>query len=119
LPAISVTPQLGSGSLKILAVTTPRRTPFLPEYPTLKESGVDVESDAWNGLIAPGGTPPAVIARINADVREVLAKPEVVDKLKTQLIAPYPSTPEEMRAKIENEKKLWADVIKAADIKIN
>lgn len=118
LPAISVTPQLGSG-LKILAVTTPKRSAFLPDYPTLKESGIDVESDAWNGLIAPSGTPPAVIAKINAQVREVLALPAVVEKLKTQLIAPYPSTPEEMRAKIDNEKKLWADVIKAADIKIN
>jgi tripartite-type tricarboxylate transporter receptor subunit TctC len=118
LPAISVTPQLASG-LKILAVTTPQRSPFLPDYPTLKESGIDVESDAWNGLIAPSGTPPAAIAKINAQVREVLALPAVIEKLKTQLIAPYPSSPEEMRAKIENEKKLWADVIKAADIKIN
>jgi tripartite-type tricarboxylate transporter receptor subunit TctC len=118
LPAISVTPQLASG-LKILAVTTPQRSAFLPAYPTLKESGIDVESDAWNGLIAPAATPPAVIAKINAQVREVLALPAVIDKLKTQLIAPYPSTPEEMRAKMENEKKLWADVIKAADIKIN
>ena len=56
---------------------------------------------------------------IRSDVREALAKPAVIEKLKTQLIAPYPSTPEEMRAKIDNEKKLWADVIKAADIKIN
>ena len=118
LPAISVTPQLGSG-LKILAVTTPKRSAFLPDYPTLKESGIDVESDAWNGLIAPAGTPPAVIAKINTQVRDVLALPAVVEKLKTQLIAPYPSTPEEMRAKIDNEKKLWADVIKAADININ
>ncbi len=118
LPAISVTPQLASG-LKILAVTTPKRSAFLPDYPTLKESGIDVESDAWNGLIAPSGTPPAVIAKINAQVREVLALPAVIEKLKTQLIAPYPSTPEEMRVKIDNEKKLWADVIKAADIKIN
>jgi tripartite-type tricarboxylate transporter receptor subunit TctC len=114
-----VTPQLGSGALKILAVTTPQRSSFLPDYPTLKESGIDVESDAWNGLIGPAGLSPAMIARINADVREVLAKPEVVGKLKTQLIAPYPSTPDEMRAKIANEKKMWADVIKAADIKIN
>jgi tripartite-type tricarboxylate transporter receptor subunit TctC len=118
LPAISVTPQLASG-LKILAVTTPKRSSFLPDYPTLKESGIGVESDAWNGLIAPSGTPPAVIAKINAQVREVLALPAVIEKLKTQLIAPYPSTPEEMRAKIDNEKKLWADVIKAAAIKIN
>jgi len=118
LPAISVTPQLASG-LKILAVTTPQRSAFLPNYPTLKESGIDVESDAWNGLIAPAGTPAPVITKINAQVREVLALPAVVEKLKTQLIAPYPSTPEEMRTKIDNEKKLWADVIKAADIKIN
>ena len=118
LPAISVTPQLGSG-LKILAVTTPQRSVFLPDYPTLKESSIDVESDAWNGLIAPAGTPAAVIAKINAQVHEVLAMPAVVDKLKTQLIAPYPSTPEEMRAKIDNEKKVWADVIKAANITIN
>jgi tripartite-type tricarboxylate transporter receptor subunit TctC len=118
LPAISVTPQVGHG-LKILAVTTPTRSQFLPEQPTLKESGIGVESDAWNGLIAPAGTPPAVIAKINADVREALAKPDVIEKLKTQLIAPYPSTPEEMRAKIENEKAMWADVIKAAAIKIN
>jgi tripartite-type tricarboxylate transporter receptor subunit TctC len=118
LPAISVTPQLASG-LKILAVTTPQRSAFLPDYPTLKESGIDVESDAWNGLIGPAGTPAPVIATINAQVREVLALPAVVEKLKTQLIAPFPSTPEAMRAKIDNEKKLWADVIKAADIKIN
>lgn len=119
LPAISVTPQISTGAVKILAVTTPVRSVFLPDYPTLKESGIEVESDAWNGLIAPAGTPPAIIAKINADVREILAKPAVIEKLKTQLIAPYPSTPEEMRAKIDNEKKMWADVIKAADIKIN
>ena len=117
LPAISVTPQLGAG-LKILAVSTPKRSAFLPDVPTLKESGIDVESDAWNGLIAPAGTPAPVITKINADVREVLGKPEVVEKLKTQLIAPYPSTPTEMRTKIDDEKKLWADVIKAANIKI-
>jgi tripartite-type tricarboxylate transporter receptor subunit TctC len=119
LPAISVTPQISTGAVKILAVTTPVRSVFLPDYPTLKESGIEVESDAWNGLITPAGTPPAIIAKINADVREILAKPAVIEKLKTQLIAPYPSTPEEMRAKIDNEKKMWADVIKAADIKIN
>jgi len=118
LPAISVTPQLANG-LTILAVTTPERSAFLPEVPTLKESGINVESDAWNGLIAPGGTPSAVIAQINADTRAVLAKPDVVEKLKAQLMTPYPSTPDEMRAKIANEKLLWTDVIKAADIRIN
>ena len=57
LPAISVTPQAAAGAVKILAVSTARRSPYLPDVPTLKEAGIDVEADAWNGLIAPGGTP--------------------------------------------------------------
>jgi tripartite-type tricarboxylate transporter receptor subunit TctC len=119
LPAISVTPQLPTGTVRILAVTTPERSPFLPDVPTLKESGIDVQSDAWNALIAPAGTPPAIIKKINTEVRAVLAMPSVAEKLKTQLIAPYPSTPEEARKKIDDEKALWADVIAAAAIKIN
>ncbi len=119
LPAIAVTPQLASGSVKILAVTTAKRSQFLPDIPTLKESGIDVESDAWNALIAPAGTPPAIIAKINAEVGDALRKPEVREKLRTQLIEPVPSTPEEVRARMDAEKILWADVIKAADIRIN
>ncbi|UTD29456.1 tripartite tricarboxylate transporter substrate binding protein [Bradyrhizobium sp. WD16] len=117
--AIAVTPQLASGAVKILAVTTPKRSVFLPDVPTLKESGVDVESDAWNALIAPAGTPPAIIARINAEVGETLRKSEVREKLRTQLIEPVPSTPEEVKARMAAEKKLWADVIKASEIRIN
>ena len=118
LPAIAVTPQLASGTVRILAVSTPVRSPFLPEVPTLKESGIDVQSDAWNALIAPGGTPPAIIAAINAEVRQTLGEPAVVEKLKFQLIAPAPSSPEELRKKMADEKALWADVIRAANIRI-
>jgi tripartite-type tricarboxylate transporter receptor subunit TctC len=119
LPAIAVTPQLSTGAMKILAVTTAKRSPFLPDVPTLKESGIEVESDAWNALIAPAGTPRAIVAKINAEVGEALRKPEVREKLRTQLIEPTPSTPEELRARMDAEKTLWADVIKAADIRIN
>jgi tripartite-type tricarboxylate transporter receptor subunit TctC len=118
LPAIAVTPQLAGGAVKILAVSTPVRSPFLPDVPTLKESGIDVQSDAWNALIAPGGTPPAIIATINTEVRKTLAEPAVIDKLKMQLIAPAPSSPEQLRQKMIDEKALWADVIRAANIRI-
>jgi tripartite-type tricarboxylate transporter receptor subunit TctC len=118
LPAIAVTPQLSSGAVKILAVSTPVRSPFLPEVPTLKESGIDVQSDAWNALVAPGGTPPSVIAAINAEVRQTLGESAVIDKLKIQLIEPAPSSPEELRRKMADEKALWADVIRAANIRI-
>ena len=68
LPAIAVTPQAQAGNVKILAVSLPKRSPFLPDVPTLKESGIDVEADTWKGLIAPGGTPPAIVDKINKDV---------------------------------------------------
>jgi len=64
LPAIAVTPHAASGAIKILAVSTPRRSPYLPSIPTLKEAGIDVEADAWNGLIAPARTPEPIVARI-------------------------------------------------------
>jgi tripartite-type tricarboxylate transporter receptor subunit TctC len=119
LPAIAVTPHLASGAVRILAVSTAARSPFLPDVPTLKESGIDVQSDAWNALIAPGGTPPALVDAINAEIRQTLGEPAVVAKLKTQLIVPAPSTPSELRKKIADEKLLWADVIRAAKIRID
>jgi tripartite-type tricarboxylate transporter receptor subunit TctC len=119
LPAIAVTPLLAGGAIKILAVSTALRSPFLPEVPTLKESGIDVQSDAWNALIAPRGTPPAIIAAINAEVRKTLSEPAVIEKLRLQLIAPAPSSPEELRQKMVDEKALWADVIRAAKIRID
>jgi len=115
LPAIAVTPQTKAGKVKILAVSTAKRSPFLPDVPTLKESGIDVEADAWNGLIAPGGTPKA----INADVVAILKEPAVPDKLAAQLMEPAGSTPEEFRARIDGEIARWAPVIKAANVKVN
>ncbi len=119
LPAISVTPQAAAGKVKILAVSTARRSPYLPDVPTLKESGIDVEADAWNGLIAPGGTPKATIDKINADVVTIIKQPAVRDKLAAQLMEPTGSTPEEFRARIDGEIARWAPVIKAANVKVN
>jgi tripartite-type tricarboxylate transporter receptor subunit TctC len=119
LPAISVTPQATSGAVKILAVSTAKRSPYLPDVPTLKEAGIDVEADAWNGLIAPGGTPNAVIDQISRDVSEIIQSKDVREKLAAQLMEPVGGTPEEFRARIDGEIARWAPVIKAANIKIN
>jgi tripartite-type tricarboxylate transporter receptor subunit TctC len=119
LPAISVTPQARAGKVKILAVSTARRSPYLPDVPTLKESGIDVEADAWNGLIAPGGTPRELVAKINKDVVAIIKEPAVREKLAAQLMEPVGSSPEEFRALIKNEIARWAPVIKAADVKVN
>ena len=119
LPAISVTPLAQAGKVKILAVSTAKRSPYLPDVPTLKESGIDVDADAWNGLIAPGGTPKAIIDAINKDVVTIIKLPEVREKLATQLMEPVGSTPEEFRARIDGEIARWKAVIEAANIKIN
>ena len=119
LPAIAVTPQLGSGEVRILAVSTAARSALLPGIPTLKESGIDVEADAWNGLIAPARTPEPIIKKIHGVVVDALAKPAVRDKLATQFMEPIPTTPAQFRAKIDADLARWAPVIKAIDIKIN
>jgi tripartite-type tricarboxylate transporter receptor subunit TctC len=119
LPAISVTPQAKAGKVKILAVTTAKRSPYLPDVPTLKESGIDVEADAWNGLIAPGGTPRALIDKINKDVVAIIRAPELRDRLAAQLMEPVGSTPEEFRTRIDGEIARWAPVIKAANVEVN
>jgi tripartite-type tricarboxylate transporter receptor subunit TctC len=117
MPAISVKPHMESGKVKMLAVSTANRSPYLPNVPTLKESGIDVEADAWMGLIAPGGTPPAVIDKINKEVVAILKLPEVREKLGTFLMEPIGNSPAEFRAAINAEIDRWAPVIKAAGIK--
>jgi tripartite-type tricarboxylate transporter receptor subunit TctC len=85
----------------------------------LKESGIDVEADAWNGLIAPGGTPKPIIDKINKDVVTIIMTPAVRAKLATQLMQPVGSSPDEFRARIDGEIARWAPVIKAADVRVN
>lgn len=119
LPAIAVTPHAATGAVKILAVSTERRSPYLPDVPTLKESGIDVEADAWNGLIAPAGTPRSIVDRIGKDVAEIIRQPMLREKLATQLMEPVASSPDELRARMNGEIERWAPVIKAANVKLN
>lgn len=119
LPAIAVTPHAATGAVKILAVSTERRSPYLPDVPTLKESGIDVEADAWNGLIAPAGTPRSIVDRIGKDVAEIIRQPMLREKLATQLMEPVASSPDELRARMNGEIERWAPVIKAANIILN
>ena len=119
MPAASVVPQAKADKVKMIAVSTAKRSPYLPDVPTLKESGIDVEADAWMGLIAPGATPKAMIDKINKDVVEIIKSPAAHDKLAAALMEPVGSTPEQFRATIDNEISRWAPVIKEADVKIN
>jgi tripartite-type tricarboxylate transporter receptor subunit TctC len=119
LPAISVTPHVPSGKVKILAITTAQRSALLPGVPTLKESGIDVEADAWSGLIAPARTPAPIIAAVHAAVVEALRSPDIREKFAAQIMEPIPTTPEEFRARIDADIARWKPVIAAANVKMN
>jgi tripartite-type tricarboxylate transporter receptor subunit TctC len=119
MPAISVVPHVQSGAVKMLAVTTPKRSPLLPDVPTLKESGVDVEADAWNGLIAPAGTPQPILDKIQREVADAIKTPELREKFATQIMEPVGNTPAQFKAQIEGDLARWTPVIKEAGIKVN
>jgi len=119
LPAIAVTPHTGPGGIKILAVSTAKRSPYLPDIPTLKEGGIDVDADAWMGMIGPAHTPEGIVAKIQREVVEAIGTAAIREKLAAQLMEPVGNSPAEFRARIDGEIARWAPVIKAANIKVN
>src|SRR5262249_2704826 len=101
----------------ILAVSTKQRNALLPDIPTLIESGVpDFESDTWNAISAPPKTPPAIVAKLNAAIVEVLKMPDVKEKLQKLTMTPEGMTPTQAAAFIKADTERWAGVIKAANI---
>jgi tripartite-type tricarboxylate transporter receptor subunit TctC len=119
MPAISVLPHVQQGTVKMLAVTTAKRSPLLPDVPTLKESGIDLEADAWNGLIAPAATPPAILEKIHREVVEAIKSPELKEKFAAQIMEPVGNTPAEFKAQIDADLARWTPVIKQQGIKVN
>ena len=106
------------GSVRALAVTSAHRSPALPDVPTLAEAGArDQESDIILGLLVPGGTPQAVIDRLNRAIVAIVAMPEVRERLAALGFEPIASTPGEFADRIKWEIDKWAKVIRAADIK--
>jgi tripartite-type tricarboxylate transporter receptor subunit TctC len=119
LPAASVVPLGREGKLRMFGVTSPKRSPLLPDLPTLGEAGVaGVEADAWVGLIAPAGTPAPVLDKIHKEAVAVLAEPEVAAKLAPQFMTPVASTPDQFRAVLKQEHDRWAPIIRAGGIKV-
>lgn len=106
-----------AGKARILAVATKERLPVLPDIPTLNEAGVpDLVSDTWNAISAPPKTPPAIVAKLNAAIVDVLKMPDVQDRLRKLNTTPEAMTPAEAAAFIKADMARWSDVIKAANI---
>jgi tripartite-type tricarboxylate transporter receptor subunit TctC len=113
-----VLPHIRTGKVRALAVTSAKRSPALPDLPTVAESGVPgYEAIAWQGLLGPGGMPKPIVARINAEFVKVLKQPDVMAKLNEQGYETVASPPEWFAAYIRSEIVKWTKVIKAAGIK--
>jgi len=109
--------QIRAGRLRALGVASTRRTAALPEVPTISEAGVaDFEASAWIGVVAPSGTPPAIINRLNAEINKTLANPALLQKLADTGAEPLPGTPAQFGAYLRSEADKWADVIRKAKL---
>jgi tripartite-type tricarboxylate transporter receptor subunit TctC len=105
-----------AGKLRPLGVTTAKRSPFVPEVPTLMENGIAVEVDAWYGILTTGKTPRTVVNRLNAELRAVLADATISDTIVKQGITPQSNTPDEFAALIHKDIEKWKKVVQAAGI---
>ena len=115
--APAVIAHVRSGRLRALAVSSPQRLAALPDVPTVAESGYPgFEADQWYGLVAPAGTPAALVARINAEVNKALALPDVVQQLNAEGATPMPSPPQAFGELIRREIPRWAEVVKAGNV---
>jgi tripartite-type tricarboxylate transporter receptor subunit TctC len=109
----SALPLVQSGRLKLVAIAAKQRLKSLPDVPTLAEAGgPDMVVDSWLALMAPRGTPPQVVQKINADVNKTLAEPDVVEKLKTFGFEAAPGTPQQLGDFIAVETKRFAELVK-------
>ena len=108
-----------AGKLKALAITGARRAPFLPDVPTMAEAGVPgYESTGWFGVVAPAGTPPAVLARLQADLTAALADPQVVKGARAIGVELAPTSATEFGRFIRSETAKWAEVIKVSGTRL-
>jgi tripartite-type tricarboxylate transporter receptor subunit TctC len=111
-------PQLKSGKLRGVAVTSAQRAPSIPDLPTISESGLPgYEIIIWYGLLVPAGTPSDLIARLHAESVKLLNAPDVRERLSTAGFEPIGTTPEQFGPYIRDEVAKWAKVVKATGIR--
>ena len=117
----SAMPQIKGGKLKAFAVTSAQRSTAMPELPTVEEAGKlkGFEASSWFGLLAPAGTPPDVVSRIQQEVAKALATPAIKEKMLAQGAIPSGNTPQEFAKLIDAEIGKWAKVVKASGAKVD
>ncbi len=117
----SAMPQIKGGKLKAFAVTSSQRSAAMPELPTVEEAGKlkGFEASSWFGLLAPAGTPPDIVSRIQQEVAKALATPAIKEKMLAQGAIPSGNTPQEFAKLIDTEIIKWARVVKVSGAKVD
>ncbi len=116
----SVFPLVKAGKLKAFAITTKKRSPLAPDIPTMDEAGVPgYEASIWNGMLAPTGTPKAIVNRLNETIVQILKSPQAAERYANVGAEIRYNSPEEFAAVIRTEMAKWAKVIKAAGIRVD
>jgi tripartite-type tricarboxylate transporter receptor subunit TctC len=117
----SAMPQIKGGKLKAFAVTSGQRSAAMPELPTVEEAGKlkGFEASSWFGLLAPAGTPPEIVNRIQQEVAKSLATPAIKEKMLAQGAIPSGNTPQEFAKLIDAEIIKWAQVVKVSGAKVD
>jgi len=116
---VAILPHIRAEKLRGLAVTGERRLPFMPNLPTIAESGLPgYEASSWYGVLAPAGTPRAIVVKLNAEFLKALAQPEVRTSLLAEGAEPIGGTPEQFAAHISSEKERLGKLIREAKIRL-
>jgi tripartite-type tricarboxylate transporter receptor subunit TctC len=112
-------PYVKSGKLKALAAAGDKRNPLLPDVPTFAEAGVaDMEAGLWYGIIAPKGTPKAVVTKLNAEINLALVQPDLRERFSALSVETLGGPPEAFARFMSSELKRWGEVVRAANIKV-
>jgi len=117
---LATLPFVQSGKLKVLGVSKATRVPLLANVPTIAEQGVTgFESGTWQGVLVPASTPPAVVARLSAELTKIIRSPDVRSRLTVQGAEVYTMTPTEFTPFFETERKRWASVVAKGGLKLD
>jgi tripartite-type tricarboxylate transporter receptor subunit TctC len=113
----STLPMILQGKVRGLAVTTAKRSPAAPDIPTIAETVPGFESASWQMLVAPGHTPPDIVAQLNREVHAIFSNPAVIAELTRRGVGPQVTgNPDEVRAFVKNEVVRWGDVVRRAGL---
>lgn len=118
LASSSVAPHVKSGRVQVLAITATKRSKLNPEWPSLTEQGVkDVSTSNWTALLAPKGTPPAIVNKLQGEIVKILALPDIKERFAGGGVETVGSTPDELQARIKDESERFRQVVQQANMK--